>query len=297
MPTTLAIESFSQNNIRERSVLAVGAAVGDTTLTLESTQGFGANDIVYIGQLSREGCERAVIQSVDDATTVTLSSALTLAHGRFESVTSVVGDKIRIYRAVNVDGTVPEQASFTVLITRSIDPDQQSTYYTDSSGSSSYWYRYTYYNETSLAETDLDESDAKRGDDFGHYASLTEIRKEAGFENAHNLSDTVVDQQRRIAESEINGALGGRYTVPFSPVPDRIHTLTIQLAAALLMAHAYRGSRGRDELKTARALIAAYQSGEQTITDESGTAITSGESIASYPDENAHRAFTMGEKW
>jgi len=298
MPTTLAIESFSDNNIRERSVLAVGAAEGDQNLTMASTEGFANGDIIYVGQLSREGCEKAVIQSVASETTVTLVGPLGLPHGRYEAVSSVVGDQIHVYRAVNVDGSVPADGAFSVLATREIDPDQLSTYYTDSSGNSNYWYRYTYYNETSLAETDLDDSDARRGDDFGHYASLTEIRKEAGFDNALNLSDTVIDQQRRAAESEINTALASKYTTPFSPVPEIIHTLTIQLAAGLLLQNAYRGTdRGKDKLKAARDLIMALQNGDQTITDENGTAITSGEGISSFPGEDQPRAFFMGDKF
>lgn len=298
MSTTLAIESFSENNIRERSKLSEGAEVGAQVLAFENTQGFESGDIIYVGQLSREGCEKAVIDTVDSATAVSLVSPLELPHSRYEPLTSVVGDKIHIYRAANVNGSVPVDGAFSVVATREIDPDQLSTYYTDSSGNSNYWYRYTYYNEITLAETDLDESEARRGDDFGHYASLSEIRKEAGFDNALNLSDTVIDQQRRIAESEINGALGGKYTVPFAPVPERIHTLTIQLAAALLVANAYRGTaRGQAELKAARALLDDYRNGDQTITDENGTAITTGEGISSWPDNSAPRAFEMGVRF
>ena len=298
MPTTLAIESFSENNIRERSKLSEGADIGAQTLTFESAEGFADGDTIYVGELSREGCEKAVIASVNDAMTVTLSQPLSLRHGRYEAVSSVVGDKIHVYRAANVDGTVPTDAAFSVLATREIDPDQLSTYFTDPAGNSNYWYRYTYYNEISLAETDLDDSDARRGDDFGHYASLGEIRKEAGFENAFNLSDTVVDQQRRAAESEINTALASKYSVPFSPVPEIIHTLTVQLAAGLLLQNAYRGTdRGKDKLKAARDLIKALQTGDQTITDENGSAITSGEGISSWPGEEQPRAFEMGVRF
>lgn len=298
MATTLAIESFSENNMRERSKLSEGADIGATTLLVESTEGFADGDIIYVGQLSREGCEKAVIQSVDSATTVTLSAPLELPHSRFEAVTSVVGDKINVYRAVNVNGSVPIDEAFALIITRGIDPDQLSTYYSDPIGNSGFWYRHTYYNPFNQAETDLDESDARRGDDFGHYASLTEIRKESGFDNALNLSDVVIDQQRRIAESEINAALGGKYTVPFTPVPERIHTLTIQLAAALLVANAYRGTaRGQAELKAARALLDAYRTGDQTITDDNGTAITSGEGISSWPGESQSRAFEIGVRF
>ncbi|WP_100504096.1 phage protein Gp36 family protein [Mycobacteroides abscessus] len=298
MPTVLAIESFSETNIRERTVLTAGAVAGDTSLTVESTQGYQAGDILYVGQLSREGCEKAVVDAVTDATTLTLVSALTLAHKRFDAVTSVLGNKINIYRAANVDGKVPDNASFSVLAEREIDPDQESTYYRDPDGDSSYWYRHTYYNPTTEDETSLDASDPRRGDDFGHYASLPEIRKEAGFDNAHNLNDLTIDQQRRAAESEINTALSSRYTTPFNPVPEIIHTLTVQLAAGLLLQNAYRGTdRGKDKLKAARDLIYALQVGDQTITDENGNAVTSGEGIASWPGEEQPRAFHMGDRF
>lgn len=298
MSTTLILESFSDINIRERSLLTSGASVGDTELVLESTQGFNDGDVVYIGQLSREGCEKAVIASVDSGTSVTLTAGLELAHARFEAVSSVVGNRIRIYRADNVDGSVQPIASFTVLVDREIDPDQQTTYYNDPVGTSDHWYRYTYYNPTTQDETPLEESPVTRGDDFRHYASLSEIRKEAGFSNAINLSDIVIDQQRRAAESEINTALSSRYLTPFNPVPEIIHTLTIQLAAGLLLQNAYRGTdRGKDKLKAARDLIHALQVGDQTITDETGNAITNGEGIASWPGEDAPRAFVMGDRF
>jgi hypothetical protein len=51
---------------------------------------------------------------------------------------------------------------------------------------------HTYCNATSNVETDIQDSVPVRGDDFGHYASLTEIRSEAGFDNAYNLSDVTI---------------------------------------------------------------------------------------------------------
>lgn len=162
MPTTLSVESFSETNIRERTVLTAAAGIGDISLQVDSTQGYNNGAIIYVGRLSSEGCEKAVIQNVASAATLTLTIALALPHNRFEAVSSVVGDKIHIYRALNIDGTVPADAAFSVLATRTIDPDQLSTYYTDSSGDSWYWYRFTYFNETTLEATDPGESDPRR---------------------------------------------------------------------------------------------------------------------------------------
>lgn len=91
-----------------------------------------------------------------------------------------MGDKIRIYRAVSVTGLEPTTDDYTFLAARTIDPDQLTTYYRDSTGTSLNWYRHTYFNETTLEETDLALSPMQRGSDAGRHASLSEIRKDAG---------------------------------------------------------------------------------------------------------------------
>lgn len=299
MSTTLAIESFNETNLRERTSLTTGASAGDTELLVDSTQGYGAGDIVYVGQLSREGCEKASVAAAANETTLLLSAPLTRAHERFEPVTSVLGDLLHVYRAANINGQVPDEAAFSVLSTRSIDPDQLSTYYTDSAGNSNFWYRNTYYNAVTLADTALGDSTPTRGNDFGHYASLSEIRKEAGFENSLNLSDTIVDQQRRAAEAEINTAFGSLYTVPFVKVPEIVHILTIKLAAAMLIDNQYPGTMRADrKLEDARAAIKAIQDGEQTIVDEGGQSVgTATGGVAFWPDETEYRAFYMGDSF
>lgn len=294
MSSTLAIPSFADINLLERSTLSQSSAAGDVTIKVESTQGYLANQTVFVGTPGREGCESAVIQAVTDQTTLTLISGLKLAHTRFESVLSVVGGSIRIYRAANVDGKVPDDVSFSLLQTRTIDADQQTTYYTDSSGSSDYWYKLTYYDAIANAETALSDAVAVRGDDFGHYASLSEIRRAAGFESAYNLSDVTVDEQRRAAESEINASLASVYTTPFDPVPEIIHTLTVQLAAGFLMNDAYQGrsQAATTKIKDARAAIKGYASRDGTIVGEDGISTASG-SVSSYPGDEQSRAFDI----
>ncbi|MEV0360082.1 phage protein Gp36 family protein [Nocardia sp. NPDC050697] len=299
MSTTLNIESFSRVNLHEQGSLKAGANAGDDQVVLVSTEGFTAGDIIYLGVLSRDGCEKAVVQSVDSETGISLVEPLGLSHGLSEPVTSVLGDRIRIYRAPNVDGSVPADIAFTALNTRSIDPDQQSTYFTDSSGDANYWYKATYYNEATTEETELAAAVPVRGDDFGHYASLTEIRRDAGLLNAHNLSDVTVDQKRRQAEAAINTALGSRYTVPFKPVPDFIHELTVQLAAGLLMEHEFGeySKTAAKKLKDARAQLDSLRDGGETLTDGEGNSLTAGSGVSSYPDSDAPRAFTMGQRF
>lgn len=266
-------------------------------LHVESVQGYAPGDILYIGALGREGCEKVVIDAMPSATTITLTSSLALDHSQYEPVTSVLGDLIHIYRAADIDGSVPADEMFTVLATRNIDPDQPSSFYTDASGSSAFWYRSTYYNATTTLETSLKDSEPRRGDDFGHYARISEIRKEAGFESALNLKDNDVDQQRRAAESEINAALSLRYTVPFKPVPEIVHTLTVQLAAALLLVNAY-GESGvyAKRLKDARDALRAYADGGTPIIGGDGQDTSTDQGV-DYDFGDQPRMFSVGDKF
>ena len=297
MATTLRIDSFHESNIVERGELAADALEGATTLLLRSTQGILVGQVIYVGHLSREGIEKAAVLSVDDETTLTLAAPLKLAHKAYEPVTAVLGDKIHIYRAVNVIDAVPADDAFTVMATRDIDPDDMSTYYRDSAGSSGYWYRFTYFNETTLAETSLTELEAVRGEDVPHYASIREIREAAGFQNAYNLADSRIEMHRRLAEAEINTALAGNYIVPFSPVPEIVHALTVQLGAALLKDDAYGSSDTSKKLKEVRLLLDEYRLGSLTISDAAGVDLGTSETISGWPNESAPRYFRMEDKF
>jgi len=295
MATVIRVPSFSENNLRERSSLLDLVSAGALSLHLESSEGYVAGDSIYVGIPGREGCEKAVIDAVVDAQHISLVAALTLGHSAYAPVVSVLGDLIHIYRALDVDGTVPADGSFSVYATRSIDPDQVMTYYTDSSGTSGYWYRWTYFNQVTSIETDLQDSTPVRGDDFGHYATLPEIRSEAGFANAVRLSDVDVDRQRRMAESEINSALSTYYTVPFKPVPGVINGLTIQLAAAMLQVFAYGNtSPYSTRLKDARTALQTYADASTPITDDNGQNLTTNEGVA-YDFGDQPNQFTMGQ--
>lgn len=296
MASTLTIESFAPENIRERSQLLEAANVGDTTLHVLSTAGYGMNDIVYVGSLGMERCERAVVASVEGPTQLTLAGPLQHAHIAYDNVASVLGDNIRIYRALGAGGSVPADEDFVPLATRLIDPDSQSTYYRDSNGTSEHWYKFTYTSLDTTDETPLAEAKAVRGQGFGNYCSLREIREEAGFLEAHNLKDTLVDQCRSNAQNEINAALRNVYgdKVPFNPVPGLIKTLTIKLAAVYLLQSAYPGRRDLWEprLKEAQAKLVALQSKEASISDDTGADLVDS-SIGFYPGPDDYRAFRM----
>ncbi|NHW45967.1 hypothetical protein HAV21_03520 [Paenarthrobacter sp. MSM-2-10-13] len=297
MASKLRIDSFHEINIVERGELSSDYVAEATAILLRSTQGFVAGQTIYVGALAREGVEKAVVESVADETTINLTEALKLPHARYDAVTAVLGDQIHVYRAVNVQDAVPDDGSFSVLATRAIDPDQQSTYFADSAGSSGYWYRFTYFDPTTMAETPLTALDAVRGQDFPHYASLGDIRQAAGLQNAFNLADRTVELWRGIAETEINSALAGAYTVPFNPAPAIVKSLTLELAAALLLVDAYGNGAYGARLKDARAKVTAYGDKTAVVTDENGQSLSTSNSVTGYPDANAPRSFYIGQRF
>ena len=278
MSTTLRFDSFQDINIVERGVLSSAAEAGAESIQLLSTDGFEVGQSIYVGPLMLEGVERAVVAEVVDQSELRLTSALKMAHAGSHAVTAVLGDRIKIYRTLDIDGSRPAPESFSVLTTRSIDPDQPSTYYRDADGGPAYWYAYSYFNPDTQEETA--RSEPFRGDDVPHYVSLPPIRKHAGFQSAVNLGDSYVEEARRKAESKINTALANRYTVPFNPVPEIIRTFTIQLAAAYLKAEA-----GYSDPKALQALenqLRDMSNGEGLIVDEGGNAIGASDDVSGY---------------
>lgn len=217
MAYTVQLESFQEFIVKERTTLSVDVLTGASTLRVVSTEGLAVGDPLYIGTLRREGVEKAVVAVVVDETTVDLALPLARPHSAHDAVTAVLADTIRVYRASDLLNKPPtDDAAWTNIAERTIDADQISTYYRDPDGGEAFWYRYTYINGTTYKS---EPSTPVRGSSYGHYASLREIREEAGSQNALNLPDTTVDLQRRAAEAEINSSLSGAYTTPFNPAP------------------------------------------------------------------------------
>ena len=64
MATSLQADSFAAINIKERAALDADVAVGAGSLTLKSNQGIQSGDFLYVGALSREGCEKVIVASL-----------------------------------------------------------------------------------------------------------------------------------------------------------------------------------------------------------------------------------------
>ena len=285
--------NFDPINIVEKTELNADANKAQAVISLENPQGYAVDDFVVVGILGEDGAEIGRVLSVsgDD---ITLTANLALDHQREEPVTKLRGERVRIYRAANVDGNIPADTAFTALTTLDIEPDQMQTEFSDSTGGSGFWYKKTYLNSVSLVETDLADSEASRGGDFGHYATLDEIRREAGLQYADGLDEGVVSDRRNDAESEVKGAISRRYGLPLAYVPSVVVNATKLIAAGYLLLTAYgsgeegTNKEGDAKLKIGRMLLDKIVDGDIAlldITDVQIAEILAG--LGGYPDDDA----------
>lgn len=286
MPATFTINNFSTPNILEKGQLNADAAVSASPVTLNTinNNNIAANDYVVVGTLGSEGSELKQVTSVSGANSVVVPS-ITLPHLRFDELTKIYGSQITVQRAANVNGTQPADTSYAAFSGSliSIDIDQPSTLFTDPTGSSDYWYKFVYTNPTTGLSTSLADSSSARGQGYGNYASLADIRNEAGFNRSRNITDAIIDQKRQAAQTMINGALVGIYSLPFAvPINPLIADMTIRLAAGWLLLEQYghfdtmntnNGQKKVDSVfnKDKTGDLDKLQSGSMNLVDANGS--------------------------
>lgn len=295
MSAVLHIKNFGSGNTVEKTYLNADAAVAAVGITVKSVQNISTSRYLLIGGQAQENSEMKKVDAiVGQVITVT---ALARAHEKYDDITVLGSNQLKVYRAANVDGTVPLDAAFSVLATVDIDTDQLTTTYTDTGGGSGYWYKFTYYNSTTALETDIADSVATRGGAASHYASLDGIRQEAGFNENQYVADTLVAEKRDAAEDEINSALAGVYDVPFAePVPPSITQITEMLAAAFLLTGDYgvfatgTNKDGYAKMAEARAWIKRLQTGDGGLVDGSGNTLVAISRVSGWPNDTTATA-------
>lgn len=292
MSALIIIENFGDANHKEASFVGQDVAAAATSITAESGQGFESDLFVLVENPTSEFAEIKQIDSVS-SNAITLSSPLLYAHRQYSALTVLYCDKLRIYRALNVNGTAPVDADFTLIDTIDIDPDQADSQYVDPAGSSDYWYKFTYYNSVNLTETSIAATTAARGGGVTDYCSISDIRDEAGLSTNKHISDSLIARKRLEAQGEINSTLTGLYTIPFTaPVNILIDTICCKLAAGFLLVKNYgtmstlNTNNGDSKIKEARGLLEELNTRKKTLIDESGTdiSIATGLGLSIYPD-------------
>lgn len=288
-------ENFPQSNIAEETFLTADALAAQKVINVENTDGLLASYYLLIGM---KGAESSQIDKIAtggiSGLAVTCDDNLLSKHYRNEPVFVVKSNQIKIYRAANVDGSVPEDASFSLLTTKNIQADQLYTEYTDTNGGSGYWYKYTFYNSSTTDESPLSDAIPVRGGNYGLYASVDEVRDEAGLNDNPWITSQVIASKLSQAQSEVNGSLAiGGYTLPLETVPDLVKNATLMLAAGYVLTkdygpeHTGTNKDGQLKIKMAKDILMKIEKGKASLIDNiTGQAISQTAGVRSYPDDN-----------
>lgn len=247
--------------LTEQTYLTADVAAAATSIAVKNTDNFAANKYIVVGRLGEEGTELVKIKTVTDKTHLELDSALSFAHKANDPVTKIRYNQRKFYRSTD-GGTV-----YNLLETKDIEVDNPSgTYFEDTTGLDSYYYKATYYNSQEVFESALADSDAMSG--TPHDVGLDEIREEAGFKNNPYVTDNLIYQKRDEAESEVDAIID----IP-SPTPTIVKQIIRDLAAGRLLVKDYgvgaadTTKDGYAKLKDARALLKQIADGELRIDD------------------------------
>lgn len=294
MADLLIIENFPASNIAEQSYLTADAAAGQAIINVENADTLAVDDYVLVGVKGSETGQILKILSITGLQ-VTFLTNLTSPHYRNEPIYKLRGNQAKIYRAANVDGSVPSDGSFSILSTITYQGDQVTTSYNDSTGGSGYWYKYTLYNSTSLVESPLADAVPIRGGNYGYYVTADDVREEAGFSSNPYITDQIVYDKLIKAQSEVNASLViGGYTLPLTSIPEMVANATLLLAAGYLLTKEYgpehtgTNKEGTLKIQQARDLLKKIENGSAGLVDPiTQTPVAQSGNIDGYPDSLA----------
>ncbi|MCR4330023.1 MAG: hypothetical protein NUV65_05785, partial [Candidatus Roizmanbacteria bacterium] len=113
-----------------------------TSATVENNEGFAADTYVIYGAFGQEQTEIVKLTSVTGNTTIGHSTGPVFAHPKRTPVIEIKYNQIKVYRSATETGV------YSLITTVDITPDDNFTYYDDTSGTTTSWYKVAYYNET-----------------------------------------------------------------------------------------------------------------------------------------------------
>lgn len=264
MSQTVNIPNFDSLNILAQLNLTddINAGVSALPVVNSANPYFATGALVVVGNLGAPGCELLTSTTPANSTTVSTTAPTVLPHDNNDWVSALFAASLNVYRAVDQYGTgqQPDDSNFSKINNSpvAINISSSDTAYTDQTGEPGMWYKFTYLNTNSGAETALSDSIAVRSGQV-HYVSLQDIRRAAGFSDAPQVSDDTISRFRDAAEKEINGALTAVYNLPFPlPINPIIVQIAKNIAAGELMHEEYvnispaLAAEGEDKASVAR---------------------------------------------
>lgn len=135
---------LADNNM---TFIVTDASSGVSSFTVDNGLKFSTGQFVSIGPIGAEKSEIIRVHTVTTptATVLTLNSATSFAHNRGERIAFIPYDQIIIERSTDGGST------YSTLTTLNIRADSTETYYNDTGGLSTYYYRAKFSNSASAA--------------------------------------------------------------------------------------------------------------------------------------------------
>jgi len=156
--------------------LSTAVIATDTVLTVESTTGFAADDYIIL-DINNEEAEIVKIATVDSITQLTVS-AVVQAHAVNAKIIRTPYNQMKFYECATATGT------YTLVTASTIDMDysQQYTNFPYPTGDADYYFKRTFYNETSAVESDIALANYWQTDDEQYLITADEIRRFIQFD-------------------------------------------------------------------------------------------------------------------
>jgi hypothetical protein len=250
----------------ERTELDADSLAGSSvSLTLKDNNGFSDNDFVVIG---REGAEQAELAQINAAVTAGQTiqvDTLKFTHKKGTPVTKYRYNNRKFYGCATAMGSFAELTAYGSPVTIQVD-DPQGTLLEYTGVEGYLYFKATYYNSETTAESAIADSEAVLADESARYTSLYKIRVQAGLVGNSFISDDRIETKRKQAENEVNSAIFARYVLPLTEVPPLIELITTLLAAGYIDFEEY-GPEGEGVkwLGEARGILKALQKGTQRL--------------------------------
>lgn len=175
----------------EKSYLINPYSVGINSSQVKNSDRFAANDRIMIGEMGLESTEVVTVTAINaDQQTLTTTATL-FSHSADDPVYKLRFDQIRFYRSTD------SGVSYTIVSTQNLDVDNADlqTFYDDTTGLASYYYKFTFYHSISTYESDF--SDIIKGSGWR--------RNQVGNIIDEILQEVGDPQEQNIRRSEIMG--------------------------------------------------------------------------------------------
>lgn len=211
----MIIQAFNPSTDElEQTFLTAPVSAGITSLSVKNNQNFAGSQRVLIGDMGTETAEIISVSGVSGGTTITLSSATTFAHPTDTPVYILQFDQVKFYRATSSSGT------YTVVATVAldVDNDEKKTYYDDTTGLSSYYYKVSLFHSISSVESTL--SDPVKGSGYG-IKQVGRVMDDMFLEFGEHIENGTLTRGEILAwMNEVNDDIHSTFQRP----PDFVHT-------------------------------------------------------------------------